>query len=377
MSLSGKKQTILGLMGVVLIIGVSMIYMGFLTPKLEAGLDDYADLFVSGQGGYHTYRIPALISLPDGTVIAFCEGRVSSSDDYGDIDIIQRRYTRQSGWSEQTVVVNGDGSTAGNPCPVFDSETQTIFLLFCIDNDDVYVINSTDYGVSWGVSRNITASVKLQGWEWYATGPGHAIQLSSGRLLIPCDHGSKEDDGIHADYLCSHVIYSDDHGLSWELGHIFEHGDECTAVETADNSVYLNMRQPPQDRGFPLNQRLYAISTDGGDTFGAVNNDPTLIEPRCQASICRFSKADEAVNGWNRVLFVNPESTRRQKLTIKVSYDECQSWTASKLIFTGHSAYSDVQVGENKDIYILFERGAYDPYERITFVNTTIDWIEN
>ena len=32
-------------------------------------------LFVSGQDGYHTYRIPALIVTPDGSILAFCEGR--------------------------------------------------------------------------------------------------------------------------------------------------------------------------------------------------------------------------------------------------------------------------------------------------------------
>src|SRR6266404_5634441 len=42
------------------------------------------DVFRSGEGGYHTYRIPALITTPKGTLLAFCEGRKNSGSDTGD-----------------------------------------------------------------------------------------------------------------------------------------------------------------------------------------------------------------------------------------------------------------------------------------------------
>ncbi|SVC32775.1 uncharacterized protein METZ01_LOCUS285629, partial [marine metagenome] len=41
------------------------------------------ELFVSGEGGYHTYRIPALAVTTEGIVLAFCEGRLDSSSDSG------------------------------------------------------------------------------------------------------------------------------------------------------------------------------------------------------------------------------------------------------------------------------------------------------
>ncbi len=36
---------------------------------------DQSDLYISGRGGYHTYRIPAMVVSARGTVLAFCEGR--------------------------------------------------------------------------------------------------------------------------------------------------------------------------------------------------------------------------------------------------------------------------------------------------------------
>ena len=47
-------------------------------------------LFISGQEGYHTYRIPALTVTRSGTVLAFCEGRRRGRGDSGDIDLLVR-----------------------------------------------------------------------------------------------------------------------------------------------------------------------------------------------------------------------------------------------------------------------------------------------
>ena len=41
------------------------------------------DLFVRGKDGYHTYRIPAMVTSTNGTLLAFCEGRKNSGGDSG------------------------------------------------------------------------------------------------------------------------------------------------------------------------------------------------------------------------------------------------------------------------------------------------------
>ena len=48
-------------------------------------------LFVSGRGGYHTYRIPAITVTTQGTVLTFCEGRKLGGGDSGDIDLLVKR----------------------------------------------------------------------------------------------------------------------------------------------------------------------------------------------------------------------------------------------------------------------------------------------
>ncbi len=370
----GERKKLLALLIIVALVVVGFSALLLSRKDLEPGIDDFEDLFVGGREGYPTYRIPALLTLPDGTVLAFCEGRASLQD-HGKIDLVLKRYTPSTGWSPLKVLVEDGQNTVGNPAPLFDLSIQTVFLLFSINNEKVMIINSTDFGLTWSSPREITSSVKRSEWQWYATGPGHAIQLQSGRLLVPCDHGLKKPDGVTPYNLSSHVIYSDDHGNTWNIGYVFDYGDECMAVETNDSKVYLTMRQNADGRGFPLNNRLYAWSSDGGVTFSDVKSDPNLIEPRCQASVVRLPKSNSQDR--ERILFVNPASQSRDHLTIKVSNDNCGSWSAGKTIFKGPSAYSDIQIGNNQQIYILFERGSLLPYEKITFVNTTLNWVES
>ena len=57
----------------------------------------HIDVFTSGQGGYHTYRIPVLITTKKGTLLSFCEGRKTSTIDDGDNDLLLRRSTDAGG----------------------------------------------------------------------------------------------------------------------------------------------------------------------------------------------------------------------------------------------------------------------------------------
>ena len=87
------------------------------------------ELFVSGENGYGSYRIPAIITTKEGTLLAFCEGRKESGD-AGDIDLLLRRSLDNGRtWSKTEVVWDDGKNTCGNPCPVVDESTGIIWLL--------------------------------------------------------------------------------------------------------------------------------------------------------------------------------------------------------------------------------------------------------
>jgi sialidase-1 len=324
-------------------------------------------LFTACTQGYNTYRIPALTVTKAGTILAFCEGRRNSRSDQGDIDLVLKRSLDHGAtWTEMQVVWDDGENTVGNPAPVVDRDTGVIWLLFCWNNSRVFVTHSKDDGQSWAEPSEITSQVKPETWGWYATGPVHGIQLSSGRLLIPCDH---RDAGDKESSRPSHVIFSDDHGQTWKLGGILAgKTDECVALELSDGRVYMNMRSYDGQH-----RRAVSWSEDAGQTWSEVAFDPTLVDPLCQASCVRFSLGTGEEKP--RILFSNPASVSRAKMTVRVSEDEGQTWNAGKVLHPGPSAYSDLAVAHDRSILCLYERGPGVPYETITLARFNLAWL--
>jgi sialidase-1 len=341
-----------------------------------------ADVFVAGEGGYHTYRIPSLIVSARGTLLAFAEGRRKGTSDTGDIDLLLRRSTDSGAtWGAAQVVVDDGPNTAGNPCPVVEPGSGAILLLMTRNlgedseeeimsrtgkgSREVWIARSADDGATWSKPEDITASVKAPDWTWYATGPGCGIRLRSGRLLIPCDHA------VHGTKARrSHAILSDDGGRTWRIGGVLgEKTNECQAVELEDGAVLLNMRSY-----HGRNRRAVARSKDAGVTWSEPVLDDALVEPVCQASVLRLSAASGGA-GKSRILFANPASTKREKLTVRLSYDEGRTWPASRLLHAGPSAYSALAVLPGGTIACLYERGEKRLYESIRLARLSLAWL--
>ena len=102
--------------------------------------------------------------------------------------------------------------------------------------------------------------------------------------------------------------------------------------------------------------------------------DETLIEPVCQASFLRYTNAES--DGKNRLLFSNPATkTDRDRVTVRLSYDEGETWPVSKLLYEGKSAYSSLAVLPDRTIACLYERGVGRYSENLYFARFTLDWL--
>lgn len=359
-----------------------MAAMTLLLAHFNMAVAQPVTVYRAGEGGYAAFRIPALVTAADGSLLAFAEGRKDSAVDNGDVDIVVKR-SGDGGrsWTALSVVWSDGDNTCGNPAPVVDASTGRVLLLATwnkgADNEDrirdrtaedtrrVYVLRSGDNGKSWSVPQEITPQVKQDDWTWYATGPGHAIQLRNGvhkgRIVVPCDH-TRYVDGMVLGH--SHLIYSDNGGKDWQIGAVAQSGNECTAAELKDGTLMLNMREFKFHRNSNIKHlRQVAFSVDGGETLGGAFSDEGLPEPVCQASLVAYPAKGKKRDA---LLFSNPASqTGRTDFTVKYSEDGGRTWTAVYRSPFATGAYSDLAVLEDGSAAVLYETGDKSPYERI------------
>lgn len=329
-------------------------------------------VYRAGADGYFSYRIPALLRTPKGTLLAFAEARKNSPSDSGDIDMVVKRSTDGGkSWSKQELVADKGVDTIGNPCPVMDRRTGTIVLPLTAnpgasDKQDlisnkgtrtVWITESKNDGLTWSSPREISQQVKKADWTWYATGPGIGIQLRDGRIVIPCNHRVM---GSETSY--SHAMFSDDAGKSWKSGQaVAEKTNECQVVELPNGDLLMNMRS-----FHGKNRRVVARSRDRGETWQDAHLDDNLIEPACQASLIRYGEL---------LVFSNPAAITRTNMTVRVSRDEGRSWSDGKSLHSGPSAYSSLAALDAGQIACLFECGEKSAYDEIRFRQFSLNWI--
>jgi len=339
-------------------------------------------IFQKGENGFDTYRIPALVQTNSGTLLAFAEARKNGGSDTGDIDLVLKRsIDNGKTWSDIITIWDEQENVCGNPCPIVVSETGRIILLSTwnhgrdhkkeinertsIDTRRVFLMYSDDDGITWSCPQDITSKAKLPEWTWYATGPCHGIETSTGRLIAPCNHGIF---GRQAPAeTVSHVIISDDQGMNWRIGGSADTGNESTVTELSNGDIMLNMRGYRDPERIEKNNavRLVAISHDGGENFKKSYYEKGLIEPVCNGSIISYNHHKYK----GILLFSNPESMdTRENMTIKISSDDGKTWKRLYSVHKGPAAYSDLAVLHNGDICILYECGTDNRYETISFM---------
>jgi sialidase-1 len=330
-----------------------------------------APVFENNTNGYACYRIPAMVRTSSGRLLAFAEARRNTCNDFGDVRIVMRSSTDNGrNWSPLSTVAENGSLQAGNPAPVIDATDKSfprgrIFLLYCTGDapEDavmhgkgtrrVWYRTSADDGATWSQPTEITASVKPATWRHYATGPGHALQLTrgplAGRLFIPANHSEGDPQPKGQDY-AAHGFYSDDHGATWQLGQTVPYpgGNESTAAQNHESDVVMNIR----DQSKQSHARIIAISGDGGATWKKTFVARDLPDPVCEGSMIEYGQ-----NG-RMLLFINAgDPTERRDLTASVSLNGGLTWTMHTVIARGPAAYSDIVLLDNDHDGVLWERG--------------------
>lgn len=356
-------------------------------------------VFPAGMSGVTLYRIPGVVVTPKGTVLAYCEARKNSASDWGEIEVHLRRSTdggktwdpaRRIAHDAERIEGNPTKKTGGeqeqtvnNPVAIVDRTTGAVEFLYCVNYARCFHIRSTDDGLTWSKPVEITAAFepfrKHYNWQVIATGPGHGIQLKSGRLVVPIwlAYGKK---GAHNPSAAA-TIYSDDHGQTWRAGDLavpnageFRDPNETMLAELSSGHVLLVTRSPSQ-----ANRKIVLTSPDGAADWTKPKFHPQLWEPVCMASVAAHPDKP------GTLLYSNPHSLprdtagneipggrgKRENLSIKLSRDDGQTWPTSKTLEAGPSAYSDLAVLPDGVVVCLYEGN-----KTITAARFNLEWVQ-
>lgn len=386
-------------------------------------------LFQQEEQNRITYRIPALLYIPPThTFLAFAEMRTSRRDEDAVYLVFRRGVMKGCSveWGPQQSLMEATlpGHRTMNPCPVWEKNTGRVYLFFiCVQGHvsehwqllwgrnaaRLCFLYSEDSGCSWGEVKDLTEEVigsEMKHWATFAVGPGHGIQLQSGRLVIPAYAYL-----ISCWFLCfpcsvkphSLMFYSDDLGVTWHCGKFIKPQvtGECQVAEVpgkAGNLVlYCNARTPNKFRA-------EAFSTDSGDCFQKPTLNQQLCEPRggCQGSVvsirplkmpysCQDSSGKDVPSTqkcplMDRSLEVEegagaPSGTwllyshpthKKKRMNLGIYYNqnplEVNYWSRPWILNCGPSGYSDLAVVEEQGLFAcLFECGKRREEERIDF----------
>lgn len=351
-------------------------------------------VFKSGTEGHKSYRIPAIVALPNGDLLAFAEGRVNNSADFGDVNLVMKRSKDQGkSWSELIMLVDQSILQAGNPAPVVDLQDPdhpngVVYLFYNTGNNheneirkgngvrEVWYIKSIDYATTWSDPVNITSMVHKpnqpnlnpnynfnEDWRSYANTPGHAMQFQKGkykgRIVIPANHSAGPPQPQFRDYH-AHAFYTDDHGKTFKLSPSvnIEGSNESIATELSNDQMLMSIRNQRGD----IRNRILAYSSSGGEQWDTAYFEPQLPDPVCQGSIIiiGYKKGKAIIASSNAA-----DQKQRNNLSIKISNDEGKTWSRSLVVDNNDankkdwSAYSDLVMVDKKTIGILYERNNY------------------
>lgn len=355
----------------------------------------FVPVFTAGADGYTCFRIPALVLTTKGTLIALADGRIGNCGDIPTpLDLVcKRSFDHGKTWGPLQVVADyGTNPTdkdtypfygltnvtrvaAGDPAILVDRTNGWIWTLY--DNGGVLNGNrkiklelrySDDDGETWSPAIDVEArnSGIRPAYGEFLAGPGNGIQLEqgphAGRLVFPVyTYGAPS---------AAMAIYSDDHGMNWRRGAAITNGGEIQVTETAGGGLLASIR----DNGFPWSGvRTFSRSSDGGETWTTAYTNttypPTIPDPQCQGSILRLSSSPESNS--NRIVHVNAaDPSARVNLTVRMSYDEGNTWPVTHQVYAAGSAYSSVATLASGDLGILFEK---DPYGNLEFTWRSVE----
>lgn len=350
--------------------------------------------------GTYNYRIPELLALPNGDLLAFADRRYNGSGDLPNrIEVYVKKSTNNgTNWGEEKQVTpislsksDGYGDTAavldrktGNVIAVV-AHGQGFFYSTSKDPIRIITIRSRNNGESWEAPIDITSQIYGAGcgdltrrnWQAAFVTSGNGLQLRNGRLcfvLVVRETTQTAVTGIK-----NYLMYSDDGGYKWKVSRESpknpKGGNEAKVVElNQDGHLLMNIRP----NGAPW-VRYLARSYDYGETWTEAKPQNDLPSSGSNGDTIYYTST---LNGYDKNRLITLVDARPYSSganggpglpTFYISYDEGYTWSNSKCMYNHNAGYSSLAILKDGSIGILAELGN-SWNGPIYFLRTSIEW---
>jgi sialidase-1 len=336
-----------------------------------------ATLWKENENGYFTHFVYGLSVTKKGSVLAFAEARIKDGSDHGAHHIVMKRSTdKGKSFSESKILVESmNGESWANPTALVEKKSGKIFLFYALNMDNeksrVFYKESKNDGKSWSDPTEITSmfSSNKRGWTFHLPGPGHGIQLRDGRLIVPVWHRKSISFPSEQRAYGVNFIYSDNRGKSWNLGGETPVGElnESQMVQKENGDLLFIGRTINGSKG---SYQAKLVSKDGGISWpGILEYDEQLVGRACDIGLVRYCLKP------NIILVSQPASlSKREKLTIRMSEDDGNTWRVSKVLDPGLTTYSDLAVLPDKTVICLYGTGS-GPTKAVSIARFNLNWL--
>lgn len=345
------------------------------------------------------YRIPAIVTMSNGKILAISDYRPGGNDvgNGGEVDIYAR-ISNDNGatWSgddntphdnTSNIIKVADGTSSlayGDAAVAAHSETGDVLVL-CVGGNSTkftsattsttnyytYMFRSSDYGRTWS-SANVTSTFKGS-TSLLKNKKVCSMFFASGRLLVSKHtpgrvYGAiltREYNSGYSNY--NYVFYTDDFGQSWSMlgsDYAISGADEAKLEELPNGDILISSRTSG-GRNF----NIYSTSTQSWGTQQKVDftdGNATNGELMIYRGVYKVGETTGAT--YDIMLQSLPTASNRAKVSVfyrpvenkQYSVSEIASgWVKGIEVYDGNSAYSAMTIMPNGEIGFLYEKDYY------------------
>ena len=358
-------------------------------PKTQMGNDKR--LYTNNRN--INYRIPALLTLKNGNILAFADKRYNGAGDLPNrIEVMVKISTNNgTNWTDEkrvtpisTSTMDGNGDTG---C-VLDRKTGDVLALVAAgqgflkstSNDPIRikVVRSKDGGESWLAPVDITSQVYGAGckdltrrnWQAAFVTSGNGLQMRNGRIIFVLNVRQTTSAFVE-----NYILYSDDGGYKWRVSRGSPKnprgGNEAKVVELNDGSLLMHIRWTPN--------RLQSRSYDYGETWTEATVIGSLPASSSNGDLIVYTSTKNGYDKDRLITLVDSRAWNGKPSgypgvpVFYVSYDEGYTWSNKKQLYNGNAGYSSLAILKDGSIGILAELGN-SWNGPIYFLKTSIEW---